>query len=159
MAERLDSNGNVTSTDRYDAYGAVLSGGGADPFGYGAQAGYYTDHETGLILAGHRYYDPAEGRWITPDPIGYAGGMNAYEYCGDNPVRAVDPSGLREEEDPDWNLVEGPRTYLAAARDIGRRRPSRRRATIGIMQTWRKSAQWIMPASTLSPPRVSSSPR
>ena len=107
MVQRLDSNGNVTSTTQYDAYGLLLSGSPPDPSGFGAQAGYYTDHETGLILAGHRYYDPAEGRWITPDPIGYAGGMNAYEYCGDNPVGAVDPSGLREEEDPDWNLVEG----------------------------------------------------
>jgi hypothetical protein len=34
------------------------------------------------------------GRFLTPDPIGFAGGFNLYAYCGNNPVGAVDPSGL-----------------------------------------------------------------
>ena len=34
------------------------------------------------------------GRWITRDPIGYAGGMNLYQYVSSNPLRNVDPSGL-----------------------------------------------------------------
>jgi len=48
-----------------------------DPFGFGGQAGYYTDTETGLILCTHRYYDPANGRWLTRDPLGYAGGSTS----------------------------------------------------------------------------------
>ncbi len=46
------------------------------------------------MLLTHRYYDPAEGRFLTRDPIGYAGGLNLYAYCGNNPVGRSDPSGL-----------------------------------------------------------------
>jgi hypothetical protein len=41
-----------------------------------------------------RYYDPAIGRFISPDPIGLAGGLNRYAYCENDPVNAVDPTGL-----------------------------------------------------------------
>jgi RHS repeat-associated protein len=41
-----------------------------------------------------RTYDPALGRWRQMDPIGYADGMNAYEYVSSNPVNFVDPYGL-----------------------------------------------------------------
>jgi hypothetical protein len=34
------------------------------------------------------------GRWLTRDPIGYAGGENLYEYCAGNPVGHLDPLGL-----------------------------------------------------------------
>jgi hypothetical protein len=34
------------------------------------------------------------GRFLTPDPIGFAGGLNVYGYCDGDSVNAVDPSGL-----------------------------------------------------------------
>ena len=43
---------------------------------------------------GFRYYDPEVGRFITPDPIGIAGGINIYAYCHNDPVNYVDPNGL-----------------------------------------------------------------
>ncbi|MCA1568613.1 MAG: RHS repeat-associated core domain-containing protein [Acidobacteria bacterium] len=66
----------------------------ADPFGYKARWGYYTDTETGLLLLTHRYYDPGTGRFLTRDPIGYAGGINIYAYTSNNPVNGADPLGL-----------------------------------------------------------------
>ncbi len=42
----------------------------------------------------NRYYDPANGRWLTRDPIGTAGGVNLYSYCGAGPVGNADASGL-----------------------------------------------------------------
>ena len=93
VAQRLASAGTVNSTDAYRAWGAHTSTGSADVFEYGAQWGYYTDAETGLILCTHRYYDPSAGRWITRDPIGYEGGVNLYGYCGNQPVQGIDPSG------------------------------------------------------------------
>jgi len=41
-----------------------------------------------------RYYDPKIGRFISEDPIGFAGGPNRYLYAQANPASAVDPSGL-----------------------------------------------------------------
>ena len=42
----------------------------------------------------YRYYDPALGRYLTPDPIGLAGGFNPYVYCLNDPVNLIDPFGL-----------------------------------------------------------------
>jgi len=41
-----------------------------------------------------RYYDPAVGRFVSEDPIGFSGGFNFYRYARNNPVRRKDPSGL-----------------------------------------------------------------
>jgi RHS repeat-associated protein len=56
--------------------------------------GQYADKETGLYYNDHRYYDPARGRYLTPDPLGLAGGANGYAYAGVNPMKYIDPSGL-----------------------------------------------------------------
>ncbi len=50
--------------------------------------------ESGIILTLYRGYDPLTGRWLSPDPIAEAGGMNIYGYVGGDPVNAVDPLGL-----------------------------------------------------------------
>ena len=103
MAQRLDASGAVKSSDLYNAYGKRLSGGGAsgDPYGFGGQAGYYTDSETGLSLLGQRFYDPSVSRFLNRDPIGYGGGMNLYRYADNNPVSEMDPSGLAPGDDED----------------------------------------------------------
>ncbi len=45
------------------------------------------------MLAGHRYYQPQTRRWVNRDPIGYDGGINLYEYSGNDPVNEADPNG------------------------------------------------------------------
>ena len=57
-------------------------------------AGQYEDAETGWHYNWHRFYNPETGRYLTPDPLGLAGGNNAYEYAGGDPLGAVDPWGL-----------------------------------------------------------------
>jgi len=42
----------------------------------------------------NRAYDPGSGRWLQEDPIGVAGGINLYEYNGNDPVTWRDPFGL-----------------------------------------------------------------
>jgi RHS repeat-associated protein len=110
VAQRLDGSGNVVSSDLYDAYGARKYGTSNDPYGYCGQWGYYTDAESAglfgngsapLILCTHRYYDPANGRWLTRDPIDYAGGINLYGYVGGDPVDGSDPNGLQFNLPPD----------------------------------------------------------
>ncbi len=54
--------------------------------------GQYEDMETGLSYNRARYYDAAAARYISPDPMGLAGGANAYRY-GKNPLRYIDPYG------------------------------------------------------------------
>ena len=49
-------------------------------------------------VAGDRYYDPLQGRYITQDPIGLKGGWNLYGYQL-NPISDIDPLGLSMWED------------------------------------------------------------
>ncbi|WP_240042383.1 RHS repeat-associated core domain-containing protein, partial [Photorhabdus khanii] len=58
-------------------------------------AGQYFDNETGLHFNTYRYYAPEIGRFITPDPIGLAGGLNLYQYAP-NPMSWIDPWGLNK---------------------------------------------------------------
>ena len=55
--------------------------------------GQWYDEESGLHYNRHRYYNPAQGRYITQEPIGLKGGWNPYTYPL-NPVTNVDPLGL-----------------------------------------------------------------
>lgn len=56
--------------------------------------GQYEDKETGLYYNDHRYYDPARGGYLSPDPLGLRAGRNGYAYVNGNPLKQVDPSGL-----------------------------------------------------------------
>ena len=59
--------------------------------------GQPTDSTSGLNLLGARDYDPATGRFLTPDPVLEAGDpnqMGGYAYAGDNPASGSDPTGL-----------------------------------------------------------------
>jgi len=49
------------------------------------------DSETGNYYYRARYYKPSIGRFLSPDPVGYADSMNLYQYCMNNPVNFVDP--------------------------------------------------------------------
>lgn len=93
VAQRSSTAGTVISNYLFDSHGAIQSGSLSEPFGYKAQFGYYTDLETALQLLTHRYYDPNAGRFLTQDPISYAGGVNLYAYVTNNPTDAIDPLG------------------------------------------------------------------
>jgi RHS repeat-associated protein len=100
VAARLDSTGAATSCSTADAFGVVSNTATvSDPFGYEAQAGYYTDQSTGLVLTTFRYYDPGTGRFINRDPIGYSGGINVYGYCGNGAEDQSDPIGTDDEDE------------------------------------------------------------
>jgi RHS repeat-associated protein len=90
-----DSLGNIVNKYAYDAFGKVLSQEEAveNPFKYVGQFGVM-DEENGLLYMRARYYDPETGRFISKDPIGFAGGdINLYSYVQNNPINFVDPKG------------------------------------------------------------------
>jgi filamentous hemagglutinin len=47
----------------------------------------------GLCYTRFRYFDPERARWISPDPLGLAGGTNAFAFNG-SPTTTTDPLGL-----------------------------------------------------------------
>ncbi len=59
----------------------------------------------------NRYYDQETGRWTQEDPIGIAGGVNLYQYAGNNPAAYTDPFGLR----PDTVEVIGAQSKAAVS--------------------------------------------
>jgi RHS repeat-associated protein len=64
-------------------------------FGY---TGREWDSDVKLQYNRARWYDPAQGRWISQDPIGFsAGDVNLYRYVGNGVTGATDPSGLEED--------------------------------------------------------------
>jgi RHS repeat-associated protein len=95
VAQRFAADGTLINVYACDAFGNKLAGT-EEVYNYNAKSGYYYDAETGFYYCTHRYYDPANGRWLTEDPIGFEGGLNLYGYCGNSPVGSVDWSGLVE---------------------------------------------------------------
>jgi RHS repeat-associated protein len=50
---------------------------------------------SGLMYRRNRQYDPTTGRFTQEDPIGLAGGLNAYGFGKGDPVNYSDPYGLK----------------------------------------------------------------
>src|SRR6185312_6077592 len=50
--------------------------------------------DSGLMYRRNRYYDPATGQFTQEDPLGLAGGMNAYGFGNGDPITYSDPFGL-----------------------------------------------------------------
>ena len=53
------------------------------------------DAETGCYYYRARYYCPDTGRFLSEDPIGFAGSVNPYGYAANNPTNNFDPFGLK----------------------------------------------------------------
>ena len=93
-----NASGDVVATYTYDAWGNILSQSGTmatdNPLRY---KGYRFDEETGLYYLIARYYQPAEGVFLTADPEGGdtedAKTQNGYNYANNNPVMMTDPDG------------------------------------------------------------------
>ncbi|EDN1395450.1 type IV secretion protein Rhs [Salmonella enterica] len=90
----VNAEGKADWSAEYDAWGNVLREINPHKLAQLLRLpGQQYDEETGLYYNRHRYYDPLQGRYITQDPIGGAGGWNLYQYPL-NPVSKIDPLGL-----------------------------------------------------------------
>ncbi|WP_299009180.1 RHS repeat-associated core domain-containing protein [uncultured Shewanella sp.] len=64
--------------------------------------GQVYDQETNLYYNRFRYYDPDSCQYLSPDPIGMAGGLRPSSYVH-NPMEWVDPLGLAPAQH-DWKF-------------------------------------------------------
>lgn len=98
ITHQFDMDGSLAGVIGYGAYGelALLEGAAEPGPRYESRS---WDAPAGLYYFGARYYDPASGRFLTPDTmVGgssllQAGALNRYAFELNNPILYVDPSG------------------------------------------------------------------
>jgi RHS repeat-associated protein len=90
-----------------------------------------------LLYVRARHYDPANGRWLQRDPIGYADGGNLYEGFGGNPVRWTDSLGTQFYEPSDAEML---RMAGVSEDDVQEMLLGQRQATAYAAKRYGKSA-------------------
>ena len=86
-----DSSGALETTYTYDPFGNVtVNGADTNPLQFTGRE----NDATGLYYYRARYYSPTLQRFISQDPIGFAGGdPDLYVYVGNQPISLRDPNG------------------------------------------------------------------
>jgi RHS repeat-associated protein len=92
IRELVDASGTVRTRHDYDPFGGRTKVAGDLEADLGF-TGHPFHQPSGLHLALYRAYDARLGRWLSRDPIGFAGGFNLYAYVFNDPVNLVDPDG------------------------------------------------------------------
>ena len=88
-----DGSGTVQTSYTYDAFGATSASGATS-----TNPGQFTGREndsTGLYFYRARFYNPQLQRFVSEDPLGFAGGLNLFTYAANQPTGFVDPLGLK----------------------------------------------------------------
>lgn len=101
-----DGAGVVQTVYTYEPYGKTTMTGVSTTNSY-QYTGRENDEE--IYYYRNRYFNTALHRFISEDPIGLAGGMNAFLYVNASPINYVDPYGL---DATDWNNTSGGRSRL-----------------------------------------------
>jgi RHS repeat-associated protein len=101
-----DGTGTIQTQYTYEPFGSVSQTGSANTSNY-----KYTGREddgSGLYYYRARYYHPRLQRFISEDPIGFAGDdVNLYAYVRNNSVNLIDPFGLVDKP-PSRNIKPSP---------------------------------------------------
>jgi RHS repeat-associated protein len=124
----VDVNGNIQTSYTYDPYGGTSVTGTSNGNEF-----QYTGRENegnGLYFYRARYYSPLLGRFISEDPLGFAGDDdNLYAYAFDAPTDFIDPLGTDALQSPAtvartaFEVIEGGKesaaTVAVEAAEIG----------------------------------------
>ena len=87
------------------------------------------------------FYNPDTGRWLNRDPIAENGGINLYQFAGNNPINKADSLGLadhiwdihdendpymgkenkiiNESEDAKWVAIDANNKYIFLQIEVG----------------------------------------
>ncbi|WP_437617251.1 YwqJ-related putative deaminase [Sorangium sp. So ce834] len=87
--------------------------------------GHWYEPETGLHYNRWRYFDPASATYLSPEPLGLEGGLEAYGYVNGRPLALVDLDGLMGSTLSSRRL---PRSQGGGTRDFTGRSASERNA-------------------------------
>ena len=95
----LNTQGEIVEQYRYTAFGEEeISDAQGERIAQSANPWRYSckriDPDTNLVAFGLRDYDPALGRWLTPDPAEFEDGPNLYAYVHNRPLAYFDEYGL-----------------------------------------------------------------
>jgi RHS repeat-associated protein len=93
----LDADGDVVKEETFKAFGEELISSGNYMDNHRFTGKEYENSD--VYYFGARYYDPLLGRFLNPDPAKATdyedpSTFNPYIYCGNNPLRFIDPDGM-----------------------------------------------------------------
>ncbi|MEV4757046.1 RHS repeat-associated core domain-containing protein [Micromonospora sp. NPDC049559] len=117
----LVDNAGAGASYAYDPFGGTTVNGddGGNPYRYTGRE----DDGTGLYYYRARYYSPVLQRFISEDPIGFAGGVNLHAYVGNQPTVLSDPMGTKpvgSRGDASSYFGAYPRAFLDQAAKYGK---------------------------------------
>lgn len=145
-----DGGGNVVETYSYDIFGKpTIKSGTGTVLGTSAFnnrflfAGRERIPQTALYDYRNRAYSAALGRFLQPDPLGFAGGdSNLYSYVSNSPVGLKDPFGLLS-----WTIAATNYTYpqfIDRRREVGGRTSVREPEVTADCKCDDCSHQWVL---------------
>jgi RHS repeat-associated protein len=118
-----DTDGVVTDTYEYDAFGNLTSHLGSTPNNY-LYSGEQFDPDLGVYFQCARYYNQQRGRFLSMDPFGGVldepDTLHKYLYVGNDAVNLTDPSGQAEFAEFSQRLKERTKQVITYMREHGR---------------------------------------
>jgi RHS repeat-associated protein len=147
-----DDTGAVLTEYTYEPFGATTeTGADTNPFQY---TGRENDAGTGLYAHRARYYHPGLQRFISEDPIGFAGGdVNLYAFVRNNPVTWIDPFGERWFlPRPSTGGMRGPQPRSTPMRDTSppRFKPQPPPLPPELVPHWEQAPWWMRVLKAIS---------
>lgn len=89
----VSPDGNIAEKYEIGAFGKEKSSARLNPWRFSSKRS-----EESLFFFGLRFYDPTLGRWLNPDPAGFADGANLYVFVQNSPLNRLDLFGLISED-------------------------------------------------------------